>query len=288
MKNKEQYIGLTKGVLTVTKVTDEKDNNKNTLVECVCSRCGALSIVRLDRLTIKAKYADKYCSKCRDTYKLEQLKKRVLGKTNGVLTCISIEGYKYDSVSKSDRAFVRCICSNCNSESVVRAERITSKTQIPKSCTNCYGKVIGSINHDRYYRQSEADSEYQYRTNQKLSACLSKFKHGAYQRSLLWDLTDERAVELLKSACYYCGSEPSFGIDRIDSSKGYVADNVVSCCGMCNIMKNKFPQESFLMQLRRICNHLHLEGSTTIPQGSTPQANGGGNGGHPEKDGDIV
>ena len=67
------------------------------------------------------------------------------------------------------------------------------------------------------------------------------------------------------------------GIDRIDSTKGYSKDNCVSCCKMCNIMKNKFSKEDFLNKVESIYNY-YIKSSTTISKESTLQANGSGNG----------
>ena len=71
------------------------------------------------------------------------------------------------------------------------------------------------------------------------------------------------------------------GIDRIDSNIGYIKENCVSCCWTCNKMKNNFSQKEFLEKINKIyCN---FKSSTTIPQGSTSQANGDGNGENPKK-----
>jgi hypothetical protein len=47
---------------------------------------------------------------------------------------------------------------------------------------------------------------------------------------------------LLKSGCFYCGSDLfKFGgssLDRIDNTLGYVVTNVVPCCKNCNITRN--------------------------------------------------
>ena len=45
------------------------------------------------------------------------------------------------------------------------------------------------------------------------------------------------------------------GIDRIDSSKGYVESNVCSCCKYCNTAKNTMSVEEFLEFIKRIYNH---------------------------------
>jgi hypothetical protein len=51
-------------------------------------------------------------------------------------------------------------------------------------------------------------------------------------------------------------------------------------------MKNKFSAESFLNKIKQIYNYKQC--STTMPEGSTLQANGSGNGRDPEMDHDIV
>lgn len=60
-----------------------------------------------------------------------------------------------------------------------------------------------------------------------------------------------------------------------------IKENCVSCCWTCNKMKNNFSQKEFLEKINKIyCN---FKSSTTIPQGSTSQANGDGNGENPKK-----
>ena len=85
--------------------------------------------------------------------------------------------------------------------------------------------------------------------------------------------------KLSLSKCFYCNSEPSNrqpdiryetrngrkdklvitdfilkynGIDRIDSSKGYISGNVISCCKNCNTAKNILSQKEFKDLIKRI------------------------------------
>lgn len=80
--------------------------------------------------------------------------------------------------------------------------------------------------------------------------------------------------------CVYCGKEPSnkhrlkykvggkyqrgiapemeirySGLDRIDSTKGYVLGNLVPCCFQCNQVKSKLPLDEFLGLIARIQAH---------------------------------
>lgn len=42
------------------------------------------------------------------------------------------------------------------------------------------------------------------------------------------------------------------GIDRVDNTKGYTIDNVVPCCGICNMAKGKLNQQEFQNWIKRV------------------------------------
>lgn len=85
-------------------------------------------------------------------------------------------------------------------------------------------------------------------------------------------------VKKSTSPCFYCGLEYSKeiqdrknetisdgllsdtvvrcnGIDRIDSSTGYTAENTVPCCKICNSAKNTMTQDEFRNWVKRIYRH---------------------------------
>jgi hypothetical protein len=75
-----------------------------------------------------------------------------------------------------------------------------------------------------------------------------RFKAGinmAKERGLVWEISFEEFSKLVQKKCHYCttdlnvpGSLQGVGLDRMDSKKGYLLDNVVTCCGFCNKLKN--------------------------------------------------
>ena len=100
-----------------------------------------------------------------------------------------------------------------------------------------------------------------------------------------FNLSFEEFDSLVIKNCYYCGSEPIFperfknefknreienfnGIDRIDSSKGYIFDNCVSCCSICNRMKSDIIQSNFLNHINKI--YKFNQSSTTSPMDVAP------------------
>ena len=123
------------------------------------------------------------------------------------------------------------------------------------------------------------------------------YKTNSQKRGHEFLLTQEEFESIIFQNCHYCGESPRpmtesqmighgnpnqpplcyNGIDRLDSTKDYTIDNVVPCCPRCNYMKHILNYDEFLSHIKKIYNNLNL-GSTTIPKGSTPQANGGGNG----------
>lgn len=66
---------------------------------------------------------------------------------------------------------------------------------------------------------------------------------SALRRGWQWDLSFDRYLQLCKQPCAYgSGTWPQMriGIDRIDNSIGYTADNSQPCCSRHNSMKSYF------------------------------------------------
>lgn len=100
-----------------------------------------------------------------------------------------------------------------------------------------------------------------------LNLVLSDYKKRYRGEHIKFELSDERAMNLFQQHCFYCGIEPSnlkkthagsvkySGIDRIDSSKGYTPENVVSCCRRCNVAKNDQTLQEFTEWYNRLYNY---------------------------------
>ena len=99
-------------------------------------------------------------------------------------------------------------------------------------------------------------------------------KGGAKSRNLSFEITKDDLRYLSKQNCFYCGREPSTvtkcangiksqyvynGLDRVDSSKGYALDNIVTCCGICNKMKMVLGKQEFLDQVEKIYKYQMLK-----------------------------
>jgi hypothetical protein len=68
----------------------------------------------------------------------------------------------------------------------------------------------------------------------------------ALKRNLTWTFTFEEYVLMIGQPCFYCANllgapvKQGVGLDRINNDIGYETNNVLPCCGVCNIMRNNF------------------------------------------------
>ena len=86
--------------------------------------------------------------------------------------------------------------------------------------------------------------------------CFGYLVRGAAQRALEVSITREDFNALRVQDCAYC-LRPSperehHGIDRVDSSIGYVLDNCVAACGWCNVGKGVHTADEFVERCKRI------------------------------------
>lgn len=83
-------------------------------------------------------------------------------------------------------------------------------------------------------------------------------KTTARSKELDFELSIELYRTIVTTPCYYCGiiQDKGFnGVDRTDSTKGYVPDNVLPCCQMCNFMKGSVPPNTFIHHVEHILTH---------------------------------
>lgn len=81
------------------------------------------------------------------------------------------------------------------------------------------------------------------------------YKSGAERRRIEWDLTDDQAKTLLYMPCIYCGyHREGFvnGIDRIVNQYGYTADNSVTACSGCNMLKGDLDVFEFVERCKQV------------------------------------
>lgn len=152
-----------------------------------------------------------------------------------------------------------------------------------KSCNelaklyDCSHKVVTSaVVEFGYFIRSVADNRLK-RGNPAINQLYSRYKIHDAAKNLGFDLSKDEFIKLITNNCYYCGVLPNTisvvncndednttsilynGIDRIDSTIGYVLSNVVSACKRCNQAKNDMSISEFKELVKRIYNNMKLK-----------------------------
>ena len=110
-----------------------------------------------------------------------------------------------------------------------------------------YNKQRRENNHERVL---EIERRYNASDKGKLSRYIRDCKTWAQEKGIPYELTDERVKDMREQACHYCGDQAD-GIDCVDVNAGFVEDNCVPCCTICNQAKKEYHVQDFL---RMMCN----------------------------------
>jgi len=226
------------GRLTV-KVIGKLEGYTRKVATCACS-CGAEKVVDLRML----KRGDTRSCGCLRKEELSQRRGAALiGQVYGRLKVIAAgTGKLVGTRQRFNKTWV-CMCE-CGTEVTVTSNALTSGNT--KSC-GCY-------NTDRTKETRKSEATY--------DSLVARFRDKALRRKKEWALPTQHAIELLQQSCSYCGAPPKLrkrpanlpynGLDRVDSSKGYVLGNVVSCCTTCNVMKSTLSQEELAQHIEKM------------------------------------
>lgn len=200
-----------------------------------------------------------------------------------VCTCgkYFISKYK-DSVLKMLK---RGTCKHCfiHHKNLVEFEGIYKNSE-NKWCSSCY-----TCGKDQCYtRKDHAKQSHRNNTNcRKCTAELksyssnrpvgykkrifNRFKKSAKSRDLVWNLTIE---DMFLNYTGYCAltnvelcldyKKTTASLDRIDSSKGYLLDNIQWIHKDVNMMKNKYSQDYFISICKAVCNNINNNNNEEI------------------------
>lgn len=177
------------------------------------------------------------------------MKKSLIGLKFGRLTVQSI-----DSVGTNNKTHYLCQCECGNTTKVTASNLGAGKV---KSC-GCWRRDFNA-------KKRKAPG----------IAALNALYHSYRKRALeklqiTFDLTIEKFTEITQQPCFYCGIEPSNtykrdsksygsyiynGVDRLDNTQGYVENNVVACCKVCNYAKRTQTLAQFYTWVRRVYHH---------------------------------
>lgn len=146
-----------------------------------------------------------------------------------------------------------CRCVTCGYETVRRGTHLKNG-QFAK----CFGK------HSE--RQGQGGSGSKPRGHANATEAYGVYRLRARKHGQDFTISREEFVATSQLDCHYCGAPPSQitnrqhfngsfvynGLDRKDSSQGYIPGNCLPCCGRCNAMKGDLPYNEFLCRAATI------------------------------------
>ena len=169
----------------------------------------------------------------------------------GRLTPIKISG------TQNHHTMFECICE-CGKTTIVKG--IHLKNGHTKSC-GCYESEMTTRRNLLPLGESSFNYLYSYYTR------------NALRRGLEFSLTNEEFREFTQKSCFYCGKPPAMrvkrdsgnggktngsythnGVDRMNSKIGYVLNNCVSCCKICNRAKRDMDIQDFIEWIEGLRN----------------------------------
>lgn len=151
---------------------------------------------------------------------------------------------------------------------------------------NNYDKILGYCKNyrirtrekmgDKKFKKMVADASKLYRHNnpEKIKIIVERSRNNiknvykmyvrsAKDRNINWELSRDKCYELFTNICYYCGekyiqNQRPLGIDRIDNSKGYISDNCVTCCTVCNMIKCDINEQYYKSKIKHILSNMFI------------------------------
>lgn len=230
-------------------------NGKHALwfVQCKCGKIDKISSSHINNSVNSNKgLRCRQCGNARQSIIQRQAQPtfHYLGQDIGLYIIIEQLAYK-----KQQNKLINCWRIKCKNCSKIRDVTINQLIGIRSRiyCNNCHNAPQGESGLKRLfyvYNKSAKGRHYDF------NLAINEFK------------------TLTSNNCHYCGLSPTQimrckiynkinewqtyiynGIDRIDNTKGYILDNCVTCCKICNLAKGSMLYSEFIDYLNRICQY---------------------------------
>jgi len=180
-----------------------------------------------------------------------EIKNRVKDLTNvefGDLKVLKYSGIRTFK-GKSNSALWKCNCK-CGDSIIL------TRKQLHAPAIKAYSWGSPNCKH-RCKRNEDRSAKY---------TAYARCRASATRREYPFEIGFEEFIKISKQPCHYCGEEYSKtilsgsrkgefkcnGLDRVNNTKGYVENNIVPCCTMCNTAKGTQHYNDFLDWIERL------------------------------------
>jgi len=163
---------------------------------------------------------------------------------------LTVESYSH--TDSHPRRYFNCVCE-CGGRVVTHTNSLRTGNTKSCGCLSRERKAATRLPNDRAV----------------INQIILQYKRHAKSRGIEFLIEYDLVEKLVRAPCHYCGDpagnlkktkdfQHGFahnGIDRVDSGKNYTSDNVVPCCGICNIAKRDMSMAQFIAWAGRITSH---------------------------------
>jgi hypothetical protein len=225
---------------------------------------------------------NKVCTSCKKELPIEHFK----GERQPITKCCSHcrEGFKKNDKNRDKEHRNKIARKN---EAKPERKAVKAKwaednyDKVAKKCMDFRQRKIEKLGAEEYLKQ-QAEQAKKWRENnpEKTAKTNENKKNSKYQnynvykssagiKNLEFTLTYEEYNKIVECKCHYCDiiQEKGFnGIDRTTQTIGYIVDNCVSCCQMCNYMKGSCSDEVFIKRIEHILTFQNKISGNLYPQ----------------------
>lgn len=146
------------------------------------------------------------------------------------------------------------LCLMCNTKFTA------FNTRHGKDSTRCPTCNIQQQTQDA--KRQDRGRNYKEECMKNLDVYYEGYIRNAVKRNYEYTLDLAQFTTLVSAPCHYCNHNVSGevnGIDRVDNTCGYIIDNCVACCEMCNRLKLHYDLDFFLSKMYIIANQVRPE-----------------------------
>lgn len=124
-------------------------------------------------------------------------------------------------------------------------------------CKECFNRAFK----ERKAYKAERKTNRQYlKLGKKLSNKVTNFIQDSVKRNKELEYSFAEIAEIMQKPCEYCGSSKKYsGLDRVDSSLGYIKGNVVPACAPCNLGKHVMSVQQYIAHCKKVIAHQEIQ-----------------------------
>ena len=231
---------------------------------------------------LAARAPEKTCPTCRKVFPMEMFQGEKAGVTTKTCRPCRDDNKKQDALRDREHrnALARVASAKPEFKQKKRAYRDENHEKMVQYDLTSKARRLENLGPDgylAYYAAQQAD--WRAKNPEKMSAFNEKrrtnlhefFKVNYVQRckndNIELSITEDDFASIAKDPCFYCGTmekievdgvidERGFnGLDRMDQTRGYIWDNCVSACNMCNVMKKSLHIDVFLKRVEHMVSY---------------------------------